>query len=245
MDRKVALVTGGTRGIGFACSQQLAKDGYFVIMTYQKNREAAQEALKTIKNISDGVIAQIDMNNLDDVKFLFYTIEDENKRLDVLVNNAGITADKSIFNITPALDLDEALNVNIKGPLACIHYAAKIMFTQKSGSIINISSVSATHGNPGQIIYSATKGAINSMTITAAKELSPFGIRVNAVAPGFIKTSMLDEIPEIKLKKITSQIPMGNIGDVQDVSNAISFLASDNSKYITGQILTIDGGLSL
>ncbi len=245
MESKIALVTGGTRGIGLACAKKLAQDGYYVLLNFSKNKENADKALEELKQFGNGELLRADLSSSEETKFMFYYIEDTFKKLDVLVNNAGLTKDVSIFNLNPMQDIDNVLNVNAKGPIACIHYAAKLMFPQKSGSIINISSVSASFGNPGQIIYSASKGAVNSITLTAAKELAPFGIRVNGVAPGFIETDMIKTIPEAKLKRYLSNIPTGKMGNVEDVANAVSFLVSDNSKYIIGQTLVIDGGLSL
>lgn len=248
MDYKFAIVTGGTRGIGLACAKKLLKDGYYVFATYAHSEETAKKAKKQLEKISPLVdVTCVDSSNPIDVHDLLSRIRKVYNRLDVLVNNVGIVKDASIFNMDlETFSFDDIINTNIKGNLLFMREAVKMfMYQQKSGSIINISSVSSIFGNPGQTLYSATKGAINSATITAAKELAPFGIRVNAVAPGFIDTDMLKKIPEAKMKKYLSMIPMQKIGEPEDVANAVSFLASDQSKYITGQILTIDGGLSI
>lgn len=248
MDYKVAIVTGGTRGIGYACAKKLLENDYNVYITYAHDEDAANKAVEELRKVSPKVMyGCIDSSNYIDVNDLCAYIKEHFGRLDVLVNNAGILSDSSIFNMDlESSAFDDIININIRGYLLFIREVTKqFMFTQKSGSIINISSVSSIFGNPGQTLYSATKGAINSATITAAKELAPFGIRVNAVAPGFIDTDMLKKIPEAKMKKYLSMIPMQKIGDPEDVANAVSFLASDQSKYITGQILTIDGGLSI
>lgn len=248
MDYKFAIVTGGTRGIGLACAKKLLKDGYYVFATYAHSEENAKKAKKQLEKISPLVdVTCVDSSNPIDVHDLLSRIRKIYNRLDVLVNNVGIVKDASIFNMDlETFSFDDIINTNIKGNLLFMREAVKMfMYQQKSGSIINISSVSSIFGNPGQTLYSATKGAINSATITAAKELAPFGIRVNAVAPGFIDTDMLKKIPEAKMKKYLNMIPMQKIGDPEDVANAVSFLASDQSKYITGQILTIDGGLSI
>lgn len=245
MDKKVVLVTGGTKGIGRACSLMFAKENYFVLINYSKDDAAAKALEQEIKSFGgECALLKTDISNLKHVDYMFRTIEEDYGRLDVLVNNAGCLKDVSIFNLQPLLDLDTSIDVNIKGTIACIHYASKIMFTQKSGSIINISSVSSILGNPGQTVYSATKGAINAVTLTAAKELAPFGIKVNAVLPGYIKTDMLANIPEAKYRKIENLIPAGHFGMPEDIANAIKFLASDDNKYITGLLLTVDGGLS-
>lgn len=246
MDKKIVLVTGGTKGIGRACSLMFAKENYFVLINYSKDENAAKALEQEIKSFGgECALLKTDISNLKHVDYMFRSIEDDYGRLDILVNNAGYLKDTSIFNLQPLLDLDKSLDINIKGTIACIHYASKIMFTQKSGSIINISSISSILGNPGQTIYSATKSAINAITLTTAKELAPFGIRVNAVLPGYIKTDMMSHIPEVKYKKIESLIPIGHFGMPEDVASAIKFLASEDSKYITGALLTVDGGLSI
>ena len=164
------------------------------------------------------------------------------KRLDILVNNAGILRDKLIGMISDA-EIDELFNVNVIGLIKITQLAARIMTRRKSGSIINVSSIVGRKGNSGQTVYSATKSAVIGATFSAAKELAPMNIRVNAVAPGLIDTSMTKSIPEDKRKNLESHIAMGRVGSAQDVANVIVFLASDLSSYVTGQVIGVDGGL--
>jgi 3-oxoacyl-[acyl-carrier protein] reductase len=164
------------------------------------------------------------------------------KRLDILVNNAGILRDKLIGMISDA-EIDELFSVNVIGLIKITQLAARIMARRKSGSIINVSSIVGRRGNSGQTVYSATKSAVIGATFSAAKELAPMNIRVNAVAPGLIDTSMTKAIPEDKRKTLESQIAMGRVGSAQDVANVIVFLASDLSSYVTGQVIGVDGGL--
>ena len=164
------------------------------------------------------------------------------KRLDILVNNAGILRDKLIGMISDA-EIEELFDVNVIGLIKITQLAARLMTRRKSGSIINVSSIVGRRGNSGQTVYSATKSAVIGVTFSAAKELAPMNIRVNAVAPGLIQTSMIDAIPEDKRKSLESQIAMGRIGSAQDVADTILFLASDLSSYVTGQVIGVDGGL--
>ena len=165
-------------------------------------------------------------------------------QIDVLVNNAGIVRDELLLMMTKE-NLDACYDLNVKGYFYCAQQAALKMLRKKKGVIINMSSVSGKFALPGQSVYSSTKGAVNSMTQTLAKELSPYGIRVNAVAPGFIQTEMLDHIPEDKKEEYLKNIPLHRLGVVEDIAALVSFLASDAASYITGQVITIDGGLSL
>jgi 3-oxoacyl-[acyl-carrier protein] reductase len=164
--------------------------------------------------------------------------------IDVLVNNAGIVRDEYLLMLQPAT-LDQCMDLNVKGYFYCAQQAVLKMFRQKSGVIINMSSVSSKFALAGQSVYSATKGAVNSMTQTMAKELAGYGIRVNAVAPGFIETEMLDAIPEEKKEEYLEHIPMHRLGTAEDVANIVSALASDAFSYVTGQVVVLDGGLSL
>jgi 3-oxoacyl-[acyl-carrier protein] reductase len=164
--------------------------------------------------------------------------------IDVLVNNAGVLDDAYLLMLNSD-SLDRSLDINIKGYFYCCQQAALKMFKQKSGKIVNVSSVSSKLALAGQSVYGATKGAVNSMTATLAKELAPYGIQVNAVAPGFISTEMIDAIPEDKKAEYLKNIPMGRLGTVEEVANVVTMLATDTSSYITGQVIVMDGGLSL
>ena len=160
------------------------------------------------------------------------------------MNNAGVVDDAFLLMLSPD-SLDRSLNINVKGYFYCAQAATLKMFKARRGAIINISSVSSLMALPGQSVYAATKGAINSMTATLARELAPYGIRVNAIAPGFIATDMVAHLPEEKIKEYLTQIPLGRLGKVEEVADLAAFLASDEASYITGQTLVIDGGLSL
>lgn len=242
---KVAIVTGASRGIGRACAIKLASKGYAVAINYSHSEDKAKEVLDIItKNGGVGMLAKADVSNLSEVKSMIRDVYKEYGSIDLLVNNAGIVKDEFLLMLNPE-NLDKCFDLNVKGYFYCAQQAALKMFRKKSGVIINMSSVSSKFALPGQSVYSATKGAINSMTQTLAKELAPYGIRVNSVAPGFIETEMLDNIPEEKKEEYLSHIPMHKLGSTDDVANLVCALASDELSYITGQTIILDGGLSL
>ena len=242
---KAALVTGASRGIGRACALRLATDGYAVAINYAHNKAEAQAVLDEIRqNGGEGMLCRADVSDPAQVKQM---VRDVNKTLggpDVLVNNAGIVRDEYLLMLNPET-LDRCIELNVKGYFYCAQQAVLKMFRKKSGVVVNISSVSGSFALPGQSVYSATKGAVNAMTRTMAKELAPYGIRVNAVAPGFIETDMLDALPEEKKEEYLKAIPMHRLGQAQEVAGVVSMLVSDACAYMTGQILTLDGGLSL
>ena len=242
---KAALVTGASRGIGRACALRLAADGYAVAINYAHNEAEAQAVLDEIRqNGGEGMLCRADVSDPAQVKQM---VRDVNKTLggpDVLVNNAGIVRDEYLLMLNPET-LDRCMELNVKGYFYCSQQAVLKMFRKKSGVVVNISSVSGSFALPGQSVYSATKGAVNAMTRTMAKELAPYGIRVNAVAPGFIETDMLDALPEEKKEEYLKAIPMHRLGQAQEVAGVVSMLVSDACAYMTGQILTLDGGLSL
>lgn len=242
---KVAIVTGASRGIGRACAIRLAQDGYTVVVNYAHSDTEAQKVLDTIReNGGDGMLYRADVSKVEEVRAMMRDVSKAYGQIDVLVNNAGIVKDEYLLMLTPET-LDKCMELNVKGYLYCAQQAVLKMFRKKSGVIINMSSVSGILALSGQCVYSATKGAVNSMTQTMAKELAPYGIRVNAVAPGFIETEMLDALPEEKKKEYLDAIPMHRLGRVEDVAGIVSMLASDTCAYMTGQILTVDGGISL
>ena len=242
---KVAIVTGASRGIGRACAIRLAQDGYTVVVNYAHSDTEAQKVLDTIReNGGDGMLYRADVSKVEEVRAMMRDVSKAYGQIDVLVNNAGIVKDEYLLMLTPET-LNKCMELNVKGYLYCAQQAVLKMFRKKSGVIINMSSVSGTFALAGQTVYSATKGAVNSMTQTMAKELAPYGIRVNAVAPGFIETEMLDALPEEKKKEYLDAIPMHRLGRVEDVAGIVSMLASDTCAYMTGQILTVDGGISL
>ncbi len=241
----VAIVTGASRGIGKACAIRLAKDGYTVVINYSHNEAKAQETLDEIKSFGgNGIIYKANVANRDEVNKMVRDVAKELGSIDVLVNNAGVVRDQFLLMMTEE-NLNECFDLNVKGYFYMAQAVALKMFKKKKGVIINMSSVSGKYSLPGQSVYGATKGAVNQMTATLAKELAPYGIRVNAVAPGFIETEMLDAIPEDKKEDYLKVIPQHKLGRTEDIANLVSFLASDQSSYITGQVITIDGGLSL
>lgn len=242
---KVALVTGASRGIGKACAIRLAKDGYAVVINYSHSEEQAQKVLDEIVAAGGTAITyKADVSDLNQVKQMVKDVSKELGGIDVLVNNAGIVRDEYLLMLNKDT-LDTCMDLNVKGYFYCAQQAVLKMFRKKSGVIINMSSVSSKFALPGQSVYSATKGAVNSMTQTMAKELAGYGIRVNAVAPGFIEKEMLDAIPEEKKKEYLDAIPMHKLGKAEDVANVVSSLCSDAFSYVTGQVIVLDGGLSL
>lgn len=242
---KVALVTGASRGIGRACALRLAKDGFTVVVNYAHSAKEAEAVLATIReNGGDGMIYQADVSKPDDVKRMMRDVAKAYGQIDVLVNNAGIVRDEYVLMLNPDT-LNACFDLNVKGYFYCAQQAVLKMFRRKCGAIINMSSVSGILALPGQSVYGATKGAVNTMTATMAKELAPYGIRVNAVAPGFIETEMLDALPPEKKEEYLNAIPMHRLGSVEDVAGVVSMLASDDAAYITGQVITVDGGISL
>lgn len=240
----VALVTGASRGIGKACALKLAEDGYDVAVNYNSNDAKAAETVAAIEALGRKAKAyKANTADLKAVQGMFREIQKEFGQLDVLVNNAGVVDDAYLLMINED-SLSRSLDINIKGYFHCAQQAALKMI-KKGGKIVNISSVSSILAVEGQGVYSATKGAVNSMTATLAKELAPRGITVNAVAPGFIETEMLDNIPEDKLAEYNKSIPAGHFGTAKDVANVVAALCSPAFDYVTGQVIVLDGGLSL
>ena len=242
---KVAIVTGASRGIGKACALRLAKDGYTTVINYSHSEEEARKVLAEIESEGgSGMLCRADVSNLDEVKKMMRDVSKAYGQIDVLVNNAGIVRDEYLLMLNPDT-LDRCIDLNVKGYFYCAQQAVLKMFRRKQGVVVNMSSVSGILALAGQSVYSATKGAVNSMTQTMAKELAPYGIRVNAVAPGFIETEMLDALPEEKKKEYLDAIPMHRLGKPEEVAGIVSMLVSDTCAYMTGQILTLDGGISL
>ncbi len=241
----VALVTGASRGIGRACAVKLAECGYDVAVNYNSNEAKAAEVVAEIEKLGRKAAAfKADTADLKAVQNMFREVHKQFGQLDVLVNNAGVVDDAYLLMINDE-SLSRSLDINIKGYFHCAQQAALKMMSKKSGKIINISSVSSVLAVEGQGVYSATKGAVNSMTATLAKELAPRGIQVNAVAPGFIATEMMDAIPEEKKQEYLKAIPMNRFGSAEDVANTVASLCSDAFGYMTGQVIVLDGGLSL
>lgn len=242
---KVAIVTGASRGIGKACALRLGRAGMDVVVNYNSSEEEAIKVVNAIKEMGQEAVAvKANVSDRKDVGNLFREAFKQFGHIDVLVNNAGVVDDAYILMMN-ADSLDRSMDINVKGYFYCCQQAALKMFKQKSGIIVNVSSVSSKLALAGQSVYSATKGAVNSMTATLAKELAPYGIRVNAVAPGFIGTEMIEAIPDEKKEEYLKNIPMGRLGTVEEVAEVVNMLCSDASSYITGQVIVMDGGLSL
>lgn len=242
---KIAVVTGASKGIGRACALRLAKDKMTVVVNYSRSDDEAAAVVEQIKAEGGEAMAiKADVSSPEQVKAMFKQVADTYGRIDVLVNNAGIVRDEYLMMLN-ADNLDRCLDINIKGYFYCAQQAALKMYGQKSGVIINMSSVSSKMALAGQSVYSATKGAVNSMTQTMAKELARKNIRVNAVCPGFVQTDMVEQLPEEKKKEYIKAVPLGRFADVSEVAALVSFLCSDEGRYITGQAIVLDGGLSL
>jgi len=238
---KVVLITGSNRGIGKAIFEKFASNGAIIFAAARQVGILDDEALLFSRKYSTTIIpVYFDVTDTNAIKNTILRIKKEYNRLDCLINNAGVMEDALIGMATEAV-LHKTFAVNVFAPINLIQYASKIMKRQNGGSIINISSIVGTNGNSGQIIYSASKGAVISLTKTAAKELAPNNIRVNAIAPGMIDTAMFRSIGEPRISERISKIGMGRLGSPEEVADAALFLASDLSLYITGQIIGVDG----
>jgi len=244
IEKKAALVTGASQGIGRAIALKLAQDGYNVMINYYTGNEPQAEEVRALCE-SFGInaaIVQGDISKKEDVETLIKTTVSTFGSIDVLVNNAGITKDNLMLRMTDE-DFEDVIDVNLKGVFYLTKAAAKVMFKKRSGKIINITSVSGITGNAGQANYAASKAGVIGLTKTVAKELAARGIQVNAVAPGFIQTDMTAILSEDLKAKIQETVPLKRLGAPEDIANMVSFLASDNANYITGQVFQVDGGL--
>jgi len=239
---KVALVTGAAQGIGKAISLLLARSGAEVVVS-DINLEKAQETADEIQGLGRRSLAiQSNVADLKDVEQMVETIIEQFGRIDILVNNAGITRDRLILRMTEE-DWDAVLDVNLKGTFNCTKAVIRHMSKHKSGKIVSIASVSGEMGNPGQANYAASKAGVIGFTKTIAREFAGRGINVNAIAPGYIQTPMTDAVPEKAKEAMKQMIPMERLGQPEDVAQAVLFLVSDSSSYITGQVLNVNGGI--
>lgn len=240
---KTAIVTGASRGIGKAIALGLAELGANIVINYRSSSISIDKLIEEIEAKGSKAIAvQGDVSVFLEAENIIKKAVETFGSLDILVNNAGITKDGLILRMKEE-DFDKVIEVNLKGAFNCIRHSTPIMMKQKSGKIINISSVVGVSGNAGQINYSAAKAGIIGMTKSAARELAARGINVNAVAPGFIQTSMTDSLSDKVKESTLNNIPLKKFGTAQDIANLVAFLASPSSDYITGQVINVDGGM--
>lgn len=245
MEKKVALVTGAGRGIGRQIALTLAREGMFVVVNFNGSRERAQEVVDTIKeNGGDGVIYQCNVSDFAQTENMVKDLVKSYGHVDVLVNNAGITRDGLIMKMSEE-DFDAVIETNLKGCFNTIRHLSRQMLKQRSGKIINIASVSGVLGNVGQANYAASKAGIIGLTKTMARELASRGITVNAIAPGFIHTEMTEVLSDAVKESAVAQIPLGKFGETEDIAEMAAFLTSDKAKYITGQVIHVDGGMAM
>lgn len=243
LEGKAALVTGASRGIGREIALELARQGADVAVNYSGSEERANQVVAEIKEMGRNAIAvQCDVSNSESVASMVKDTIDAFGKLDILVNNAGITKDNLLMRMKED-EWDDVININLKGVFLCTKAVTRQMMKQRNGRIINISSIVGVSGNPGQANYVAAKSGVIGLTKTTAKELSSRGITVNAVAPGFITTDMTDKLQDEVKEVMLKQIPLARFGEPSDIANVVVFLASEDSRYMTGQTLHVDGGM--
>ena len=243
LTEKIAVVTGASRGIGKAIAKKLVSMGATVVINYNGSEEKAMETKREIEEAcGNASVYCCDVSDYEKCETFISDVVKEYGRLDILVNNAGITRDGLLMRMSEA-DFDDVLNTNLKGAFHTIRFASRQMLKQRSGRIINLSSVVGVSGNAGQANYAASKAGVIGLTKAAAREMASRGITVNAIAPGFIETDMTDVLPEKVKEASVSQIPLGKFGKPEDVAGAAAFLASEAAGYITGQVLHVDGGM--
>lgn len=242
---KVALVTGAGRGIGSAIAKTLAANGAFVILNYNGSKEKAEAVVEEIKKSGAGAAAvQCDVSDYAACGKMVEELIASYGHIDILVNNAGITRDNLILKMSEE-EFDAVLNTNLKGTFHTIRHLSRYFVKQRAGRIINLSSVSGVMGNAGQANYSASKAGVIGLTKSVARELARRGITCNAVAPGYIETEMTAQMPEAAKEAVKQQIPLQRTGTVWDIAEMVAFLASEKASYITGQVISVDGGMSI
>lgn len=245
LENKTALVTGASRGIGREIALTLAREGATVLINYNGSRERAEQVKEEIEAAGGSAfLYQCNVGDFAACEEMVKTIIKEHGRVDILVNNAGITRDNLIMKMKEE-DFDAVIGINLKGTFNTIRHLSRYMLKQRAGRIINISSVSGILGNAGQANYAASKAGVIGLTKTMARELASRGITVNAVAPGFVDTEMTEVLSDSVKEAACTQIPLGRFGKPSDIANMVAYLASDKAAYITGQVISVDGGMNI
>ena len=242
LHNKLAIITGGSRGIGFAVARRFLREGARVVITASTDANAEKAAARLREEFPDAVVAGIspELTSLETVREAFRRVREEYGALDILVNNAGVSESTPLLNYTEEI-YDKVMDLNVKGVFTTSQAAAEIMAEQGSGVILNTSSMVSLYGQPAGFAYPASKFAVNGLTLSLARELGPKGIRVNAVAPGITETDMMKAVPKSVIEPMIARIPLGRMGQPEDIANAFAFLASDEASYITGVVLNVDG----
>jgi len=245
LDGQVAVVTGASRGIGRATAIKLAGAGARVVVNYLSNKTAAEDVVRAIQGMGGEALAiQANVGIFEEAQKLIQSTLDHFGRLDILVNNAGTTRDALLVRMSEE-DWDVVINTNLKGPFNCTKAAQRTMIKQRYGRIVNISSIAGVAGNAGQANYSAAKAGLIGFTKAVAKEVGSRNITVNAIAPGYIPTDLSATIPPELVAKGMELTPLGHPGDTEDIANAVLFFVSEEGRYVTGQVLAVDGGLTM
>ena len=245
LENKIAVVTGAGRGIGRGIALALAREGAMVVVNYNGSKERAEEVVRTIEEAGGKAVAiQCNISDFEAAKEFFANVVKEYGKIDILVNNAGITKDNLMMKMSEE-EFQSVIQTNLAGTFHGVKFVTRPMMKQRQGRIINIASVSGVIGNMGQANYSASKAGVIGLTKAAAKELASRNITVNAVAPGFVATEMTDVLSDSVKEAAVATIPLGRFGDVEDIAETVVFLASDKAKYITGQVICVDGGIAI
>ena len=245
LENKIAVVTGAGRGIGRGIALALAREGAMVVVNYNGSKERAEEVVRTIEEAGGKAVAiQCNISDFEAAKEFFANVVKEYGKIDILVNNAGITKDNLMMKMSEE-EFQSVIQTNLAGTFHGVKFVTRPMMKQRQGRIINIASVSGVIGNMGQANYSASKAGVIGLTKAAAKELASRNITVNAIAPGFIATEMTDKLNDAVKEAAVKTIPLGEFGKVEDIAETAVFLASDKARYITGQVICVDGGIAM